>query len=285
LEKPQISHKSPRWRSICVATQQYQGLNPNLKVEVFGANAMTFAIDPAWSFRVFLDKLYDSYVGSGIQSTGRRLNVIRLWLSMAGRARAMHGLSEVEKEFGKEKIAEVLWMSERSWKDLKAFAKSLPDDAPLSDKPIKAYVSYKWESKEHSFWVEKLSTALRARGIQAVLDQWEVKLGDSFTDYMQHHIASADVILFVITSAAVKAAEAPKGKGGALKFEVQMMNARRIAEGTRIIGVYRSGNRPPHYLRDHRYVDFRNDDEYEKSLQILVDDILGRSGAPKLFQQ
>jgi len=102
---------------------------------------------------------------------------------------------------------------------------------------------------------------------------------------MQEHIATADVILFVITSAAVKAAEAPKGKGGALKFEVQMMNARRMTEGTRIIGIYRSGDRPPHYLRDHRYVDFRRDEQYEKSLRILADDILGRSGPPKAFRR
>jgi hypothetical protein len=90
------------------------------------------------------------------------------------------------------------------------------------------------------------------------------------------------MILFVITPGAVEAAEAPKGEGGALKFEVQMMNSRRMAEGTRIIGVYRSGDRPPHYLRDHRYVDFRDDAEFENSLQILVDDLLGRSGPPKI---
>jgi hypothetical protein len=147
---------------------------------------------------------------------------------------------------------------------------------------VRAFVSYKWESKGHNSWVEKLSAALRARGIEALLDQWEVKLGESFTDYMQEHISTADIILFVITQGAVEAAEAPKGKGGALKFEVQMMNARRMAEGIRIIGVYRSGDRPPHYLRDHRYVDFRDDLEFENSLQVLVDDILGRSGPPKM---
>src|SRR5260370_24264320 len=112
--KLQISRKSLHQRSINVATQQNQGLNLNSEIEIFGANTMTFAIDPAWSFRVFLDNLYDSYVGRGIQSTGRRLNVIRLWLSMAGRARAMHGLSLVEKEFCNEKITELLVMLERS---------------------------------------------------------------------------------------------------------------------------------------------------------------------------
>lgn len=243
---------------------------------------MTFRIDPAWSFRVFLDKLYDYYTGSGVQSTGRRLNVIRHWLSMAGRARAIRGLDEIEGEFGKDNIAEAMNISKRTWSDLKAFARSLPNDAPLEAKEIRAFISYKWESSEHLVWVEKFAAALRARRINALLDRWEVRLGESFTDYMQEHISTADIILFVITPEAVKAAEAPKGEGGALKFEVQMMNARRMAEGTRIIGIYRSGERPPHYLRDHRYVDFREDREFEKSLQLLVDDVFDRSGRPKL---
>jgi hypothetical protein len=111
---------------------------------------MTFAIDPAWSFRVFLDRVYDYYTGRGIESTGRRLNVIRMWLSMAGRARAIRALEEIEKEFGKGKVATAMNVSERTWKDLKAFAKSLPDDAPLNGKAKRAFVSYKWESTEHS---------------------------------------------------------------------------------------------------------------------------------------
>lgn len=243
---------------------------------------MAFSIDPVWSFRIFLDKLYDHYVGSGIQSTGRRLGVIRLWLSMAGRARAIRSLEEVEKEFGKENIASAMNISKRTWTDLKAYARNLPNDAPLEEKSIRAFISYKWESVEHLTWVEHLAVALRARGIEALLDRWEVRLGESFTEYMQEHIATADVILFVITPGAVEAAEAPKGKGGALKFEVQMMNARRIAEGTRIVGIYRSGDRPPNYLRDHRYVDFRHDTDFESSLRILVDDLLGRGGPPKI---
>ncbi|WP_315766868.1 MULTISPECIES: toll/interleukin-1 receptor domain-containing protein [unclassified Bradyrhizobium] len=243
---------------------------------------MAFSIDPAWSFRVLLDKVYTYYVGSGIESTGRRLGVVRMWLSMAGRSRAIQSLDEIEEEFGKDGAAGALNISQRTWSRLRAFAKSLPNDAPPHEKPVRAFVSYKWESKTHLAWVERLAFALRARGIEAILDQWEVRFGESFTDYMQEHISTADIILFVITPGAVEAAEAPKGKGGALKFEVQMMNARRIAEGTRIIGVYRSGDRPPHYLRDHRYVDFRDDAEFESSLRALTNDILGLVGPPKM---
>jgi len=241
-----------------------------------------FSMDPGWSFRELIYNVYGYYTGGGVQSTGRRLSVVRMWLGMVGRARAVHDLEEFERANGKDNIPDRLNISKRTWTDLKAFAKSLPDDTSIAEKSLRAFISYKWETKEHLAWVEKLAGALRASGIDALLDRWEIKLGESFTEYMQEHISSADVILFIITPEAVKAAEAPKGKGGALKFEVQMMNARRIAEGTRIIGIYRSGDRPPHYLRDHRYVDFRDDGEFENSLKQLVEDLFGRAGPPKL---
>jgi hypothetical protein len=206
---------------------------------------------------------------------------------MVGRTRAIDAFRQLEADASttdEHELAKSLWMSRRSYRDLKHFARDLPpDDAPTpGSTPIRAFVSYKWESGEHVAWVRKLAADLRTNGIDASLDQWAVRYGESFTEYMQRHIASADVILFVISPGAIESAEAPTGKGGALNFEVQMMNARRIAEGTRIIGIYRSGNRPPHYLRDHRYVDFRKDEEYDKALTSLVDDLLGRSGHPRL---
>jgi hypothetical protein len=231
-------------------------------------------------FSRFLDEVYSTYRGRGIESTGKRLGALRIWFSSVGRDRARAAIGEIERHAesnDEAEIAESLWMSKRSYRDLKRFVERLP---PEPKRPPKAFVSYKWESGEHVAWVRQLAADLRARGIEAILDQWEVRLGDSFTDYMQRHIADCDIVLFVITPGSVAAAEAPRGAGGALKFEVQMMNARRMADGVRIIGIYRAGDRPPHYLRDNRYVDFRHDAEYHASLQLLVDDLLGRNEAP-----
>jgi hypothetical protein len=250
-----------------------------------------FQINPRWSWFEFLNELFTHYRGGGIQSTGYRLNAMRNWLTMVGRTRAMEAIQtlELEAETDNEKeIATSLWMSESSYKTLKRFVLNLPSDEPDTLQPpqsVKAFISYKWESGEHVAWVRKFASELRARGIEALLDQWAVRYGESFTDYMQRHISEADVILFVITPGSVSAAEAPTGKGGALKFEVQMMNARRMSEGTRIIGIYRSGERPPHYLRDHRYVDFRDDEEFDAAIDSLVEDLLGRSGPPPVMQE
>lgn len=152
----------------------------------------------------------------------------------------------------------------------------------MDHKPLKAFISYKWEDDAHNSWVKKFASDLRAAGVDAILDRWEVRLGDSFTDYMTSRIAEADVILFVMTSRSVAAAEA-QGQGGAVKFEMQMATSRRIAgEKMRLIGIYREGDKTVAHLRDHRYADFRDDAQYRARLQELLDDLLEADGPPPL---
>ena len=247
------------------------------------ANRPPFTWDRSWSFSRFLEHLFAYYTGGGIQSTGYRLNMIRAWLASAGKARATAALLGIETAAEARDDADVaksLWMSESSYKKLKRFVRELPADDAIEKERVKAFVSYKWESEAHVAWVRKLATDLREMGVETVLDQWDVQYGQSFTTFMQRGINEADVILFVISPNAVAAAEAKDGGGGALQFEVQMMNARRMAEGVRIIGVYRSGDRPPNYLRDNRYVDFRSDRDYESALTSLANDLLGKCGPP-----
>ncbi len=136
------------------------------------------------------------------------------------------------------------------------------------------FISYKWENDILSVWVEKLARDLRARGIEALLDKWEVRLGESFSDYMTSAVRRCDAFLFVITPASVQAVEAPGNDGGAVKFEVQLATARRLAGGDfRFIGLLREGDRPPTHLQDARYCDFRQDAEYETQLALLVSDL------------
>jgi len=156
----------------------------------------------------------------------------------------------------------------------------------MNQDPPKVFISYKWEDKAHNEWVKNFARDLRASGIDAKLDVWEVSFGDSFTDYMTSKIKEADAVLFIITTRSVAAVEAPKGKGGPVKFEMQMANSRRMAgEEMRLIGIFREGNATSAHLRDHRYADFRNDAEYEMRLNELVDDLLGKDQRPPLLQR
>jgi nucleoside phosphorylase len=149
-------------------------------------------------------------------------------------------------------------------------------------KPIKAFLSYKWIDEKRDSWVQKLATDLRAAGIEALLDRWEVKLGESFTAYMSSKITEADVVLFVITPQSVAAAEDATSRGGALRFEMQMGAAKMVAGEGRVIGIYREGDRPPHYLKGTRYVDFRDNKKYSESLHELISDLNGVDTRPPL---
>lgn len=148
---------------------------------------------------------------------------------------------------------------------------------------MKVFVSYKWEDEAHNAWVEQFSADLRSNGIDALLDRWEVRYGDSFTDYMTSAITNSDAVLFIMTPMSVEAAEAPSGKGGALKFEVQLATAKRIAgENFRLIGVLRKGDKIAAHVRDFRYVDFRDDQKYYEALISLVNDLLGLGSKPPI---
>ncbi len=60
------------------------------------------------AYQRMINKKRIGEIGQFIQNGGYFPTNIRLWLSMSGRARAMRGLEEIEKEFGKDKIAEAM---------------------------------------------------------------------------------------------------------------------------------------------------------------------------------
>ena len=145
---------------------------------------------------------------------------------------------------------------------------------------MKVFISYKWEDALHNAWVKKFATDLRKAGIEAHLDQWDVRYGDSFVDYMTSMIGEADVVLFIMTTASIAAVESSEG-GGAVKFELQLTLSRSIEnKKIRLIPVYREGEKIAIYLKDRKYIDFRDDTKYETNLQNLVDDILDINQVP-----
>lgn len=144
------------------------------------------------------------------------------------------------------------------------------------------FISYKWQDAARNQWVETLCNDLRERyGVDAKLDQYEVDLGESFSDYMTRQIdRECTAMLFIITPAAVLAVD--ESKSGAINFEMQLANARRMRGGFRIIGVYREGSDNTAYLRDHRYIDFRHDEHYDNNLKVLADSLWKRRRKPDL---
>ena len=76
----------------------------------------------------------------------------------------------------------------------------------------KVFLSYAWESEEHQDWVRKFAARLRRDGVDAILDQWDLDLGDNRFLFMDR-IASVDSVVIVCTPRYAEKSNAPRGWG------------------------------------------------------------------------
>lgn len=78
----------------------------------------------------------------------------------------------------------------------------------------KVFISYAWESEEHRAWVRALADRLLADGIEAIVDQYDLGLGDRLPQFMEESVTSADYVLIVCTPAYKAKADARVGGVG-----------------------------------------------------------------------
>jgi len=64
----------------------------------------------------------------------------------------------------------------------------------------RVFISYAWESNEVKHWVRSLAVQLRANGIEAKLDQWEVIPGDQMPHFMEKSVRENDFVLIICTA-------------------------------------------------------------------------------------
>ena len=81
----------------------------------------------------------------------------------------------------------------------------------------KAFISYSHDSQEHKKWILELATRLRNNGIDAILDQFELKAGDDVPHFVETQLAVADNILMICTNRYVEKANQGIGDYSGLK--------------------------------------------------------------------
>ena len=63
----------------------------------------------------------------------------------------------------------------------------------------KVFISYSWESKEHSDWVKSLADKLLADGIESIIDSYDVSPGDRLQKFMESSIRDSDYVIIICT--------------------------------------------------------------------------------------
>ncbi|MEZ8389773.1 toll/interleukin-1 receptor domain-containing protein [Vibrio splendidus] len=138
------------------------------------------------------------------------------------------------------------------------------------------FITYSHDNQEHKKWVLDLATRLRNTGIDAALDQWDLRPGDDLPHFMEQNLASCDYVLMVCTENYV--AKANSGVGG-VGYEKMIITADLLSriDSNKVIPIIRQvgTNDVPTFLKTKLYVDFSRNDEFEFSFDELVRAIHG----------
>lgn len=141
----------------------------------------------------------------------------------------------------------------------------------------RVFISYSHDSEEHKNWVKELTGFLRSKGIDAVLDQWDLGPGDDVAQFMEKGLGEAERVVVVCSENYVAKADEGKGGGGYEKMIVTGELVRN-AGTNKFIPIIRANtkdNKVPVCLSSKHYVDFELDDEYENKAMFLVREVFG----------
>ena len=148
--------------------------------------------------------------------------------------------------------------------------------------PPIAFISYSHDSQEHLDWVLQLATRLRANGVDAILDRWNLRLGQDLAAFMEEGLSNSHRVLCICSRAYVDKAD--EGKGG-VGYEKQIITAELLADLNQdwVIPVIRNNlqtRKLPRFLGSRVYIDFEEDRLYENKYEELLRELLDEPVLP-----
>ena len=136
----------------------------------------------------------------------------------------------------------------------------------------KVFISYSHDTPEHRRWVSEFAARLHRKGVNVILDQWELHPGDDPTPFMESGIRNSDRVLVICTDSYVTKANA--GVGG-VGYE-SMIVTRQLAGdlgANKFIPIIRQAlgeDKTPAFLETQVYIDFTDEDLFEEKFEELL---------------
>lgn len=139
--------------------------------------------------------------------------------------------------------------------------------------PPKVFVSHASEDKER--FVIPFATALREKGIDAWVDRWEMRIGDSLVDKIfDEGLKEASAVIIVLSNASV-------GKPW-VREELNVAFVKRMEKGTRILPVVLDNCEVPEALKHLLWETVHDTAKFDSTLDRVVDEIFEKSAKPPL---
>ncbi|NBR86217.1 MAG: TIR domain-containing protein [Proteobacteria bacterium] len=147
--------------------------------------------------------------------------------------------------------------------------------------PPKVFISYSHDTPEHKKWVGEFASKLVAHGVDVILDQWDLGLGDDVPKFMEKSVGEADRVLMICTETYVRKAD--DGKGG-VGYEAMIVTGELVKNlGTaKFIPVVRQENGEanlPKCVSTRFWVNLSDGQNEEEQFDHLARDL---QNAPKL---
>lgn len=144
------------------------------------------------------------------------------------------------------------------------------------EKIIKVFISYCWEdniNQDHKTWVRNLADRLIDNGIEVILDQYDIRLGNNMNFFMENSIKNADKILVIFSPDYKARAENRRGGAG---YEYSILNSELYnnqINNERIIPVIRLGDVEtsiPAFMQSYVRQYMTDDDKFEQDFDKLL---------------
>ena len=138
----------------------------------------------------------------------------------------------------------------------------------------KVFISYSHDDQAHKKWVLELAQRLRNAGVDAILDQFRVGLGDDLGSFMENSVAESDRIIMVCTDTYIIKANDGLGGVGYEKMIITSEYMNQI-ETKKVIPLIRQNGTHdvPVFLKSRLHINFSREDEFELQFDNLLREI------------
>ena len=140
----------------------------------------------------------------------------------------------------------------------------------------KVFISYSYDTPEHKQWVSELIAKLHRKGVNMILDQWELRPGDDLAQFIEHGIRDSDRVLVICTDSYVRKANA--GEGG-VGYEPMIVTRKLVQDLgiNKFIPVVRLAlgeDKTPSFLGPQVYIDLPAEDQFDEKFNELLRECL-----------
>ena len=144
----------------------------------------------------------------------------------------------------------------------------------MEEHPI-VFISYSHDSDEHKEWVKSLATRLRGHGVDVILDQWDLHIGQDLRFFMEQGVTKSKMVLCVCSENYVNKANSGIGGTG---YESMIISQDLLSNVNLeyIIPIVRNNNlekKTPICLGTKLYIDFSDDSLFFENYRTLLERI------------